>query len=216
MPDCWCEAVRYGSLFRQPLNVFTNAVILLVALYILLISRNDTNRLFSRLYALGCLITGLGSMFFHASLSHIGQWTDMVGMYFIACFLILYNFSRLKDWSNRVFLQIFVATVTIFSGLVYVLPEANDILFFVVVLSLVFSTVYAQRKLKPEIKTRYLVAAIVAYYTGSAFWILDQRETFCEPASWFQGHAIWHALSGLATVWVYAYFRSEKNSRLIA
>ena len=44
-------------------------------------------------------------------------------------------------------------------------------------------------------------------------WILDFTRTVCAPASWLQGHAVWHILGAAAAWYLFRYYSelSEKN-----
>ena len=220
MPDCWCEAVRYGDWIRQPMNTWTNVFYILIALYIIRLARNNVsdrneltrNQSFSYLFAFGCILTGLGSMFFHASLTYFGNWIDIMGMYFIAVFLILYNYSRIYHLTLQKMMIWYTSLILFFGVLIYMKAEINNVLFGFVVLGFVISAVVVQRKLKTKSKTIYLWLAIISYYTGSTFWILDKEGILCAPNSWMQGHALWHILSGTAVLLIYHYFRSEEKA----
>jgi len=219
MPNCWCEAVRYGDWIRQPMNTWSNIFIILVAFYIIRLARkevSDQNELtrnpaYSNLFAFGCILTGLGSMFFHASLTYIGNWIDIMGMYFIAIFLILYNYSRIYHLTLSKMIGWYTGLIAFFGVLIYKMAEINNVLFGFVILGFVISAVIVQRKLKSKTKSTYLWLAIISYYTASAFWILDKEGYLCAPDSWMQGHALWHILSGTAVLLIYLYFRSEEE-----
>jgi hypothetical protein len=101
--------------------------------------------------------------------------------------------------------------VTFFALLMYFFPEVNDVLFGVLILGFVVFVVFTQRRLKTKIQHWYIIVGVVAYYTGSTFWVLDKELKLCVPQSLWQGHAAWHLLSATATLFVYLYFRSEKQ-----
>ena len=168
------------------------------------------NPAYSNLFAFGCILTGLGSMFFHASLTYIGNWIDIMGMYFIAIFLILYNYSRLYHLTLSKMIGWYTGLILFFGVLIYKMAEINNVLFGFVILGFVISSVVIQKKLKTNSKAIYLWLAIISYYTGSTFWLLDKNGTLCMPDSWMQGHALWHILSGTAVLLIYLYFRSEQ------
>lgn len=218
MPNCWCEAARYGDWIRQPMNTWSNLFIILVAIFIVRLARNEVsdrneltrNPAYSNLFAFGCILTGLGSMFFHASLTYIGNWIDIMGMYFIAIFLILYNYLRLYHLTLSKMIGWYTGLISFFGVLIYKMAEINNVLFGFVILGFVISAVIVQKKLKSKSKSIYLWLAIISYYTGSTFWLLDKNGTLCVPNSWMQGHALWHILSGTAVLLIYLYFRSEQ------
>jgi hypothetical protein len=52
---------------------------------------------------------GLGSAFYHASLTFAGQFFDVMGMYLLASFILLYNISRVSAFSRRKFVSAYLA-----------------------------------------------------------------------------------------------------------
>src|SRR5688572_1265269 len=99
MPDrCFCEAVR-SQLIRQPANAASGLAFAGVALLVLFAGVPDSSgaslsrlNLFAAhpvyliLYAGAALLIGLGTVFYHASLTFWGQTADVLGMYLIATF----------------------------------------------------------------------------------------------------------------------------------
>jgi len=221
MPDdCFCEALRYGEWIRQPSNTWSNLGFIVVAILILvLLSRNkgDTrNRLLafpslSWLFAFSCLLTGVGSFFYHASFTFIGQWFDVMGMYFSITFFLIYNIDRLYDLKPvKVYLAYF--GVNVFLGLcLYYIPEARRYLFATFVILLVISIFYSQWKLRTSIKTKYIWWSILSFGVAYLLWILDLRHIICAPNSLWQLHAVWHLLSAAAALFIYLYYFSEEG-----
>eukprot|EP01094_Clydonella_sp_ATCC50884_P001324 TRINITY_DN109_c0_g1_i3.p1 TRINITY_DN109_c0_g1~~TRINITY_DN109_c0_g1_i3.p1 ORF type:complete len:183 (+),score=58.84 TRINITY_DN109_c0_g1_i3:139-687(+) len=88
MPDdCFCEAPRLNTLIRQPANTWSNLAFVVVALYVLSLGRYGRtfrsspppSPLFAKMsvcFAVGCVIEGMGSFFYHQSLTYAGQWFD--------------------------------------------------------------------------------------------------------------------------------------------
>ena len=40
---------------------------------------------------------------------------------------------------------------------------------------------------------------------------LDVKKIGCDPLSIFQGHALWHLLTGMGGYFMYLFYRSEKS-----
>ncbi len=219
--DCFCEAVRYGEWIRQPADTWSNLAFILISIVIVWMvyyrKPGWSNTLvqhpsYSWLFALASFLTGVGSFYYHASLTFISQWFDVMGMYFSVTFFIIYNLDRLyKIGPAKVFILYFA--VNIFLGVLLVtIPEARRYLFGSFMLLLLVSVYYSQSKLKTEIRTTYLYLAIACFAVAFGLWILDIKKIVCTPDSLFQLHAIWHCLSALSGFLIYMYYRSEKSN----
>jgi len=221
MPDdCFCEALRYGEWIRQPSNTWSNLGFIAVAfLIIVLIARcrgDARNRLINYpslawLFAFGCLLTGAGSFFYHASFTFIGQWFDVMGMYFSITFFLVYNLDRLYDLRpTRFFITYFMLNALLGLALL-AMPEARRYLFATCVLLMVISTFYAQWKLNTPIKAKYLLWSILSFGTAYFLWVLDLKHIVCEPYSPWQLHSLWHLLSATSALFIFLYFFSEQE-----
>lgn len=94
MPDfCFCEAVRHGTLLRQPTNTWTNVPFAalgaaVIGRYSFLPRRALPLEVwqapgfaaFALLFGASCVLLGASSFFYHASLTFYGQWLDNMGM----------------------------------------------------------------------------------------------------------------------------------------
>merc|ERR1712000_363416 len=129
MPDqCFCERVRDGVSIRQPANAWSNYTFVLVGLIAILDSlsklpNNPTgrplmgaSRFYRFLFGFSVVLVGFGSLMYHASMTFVGQWFDVMGMYFIVVFSILYNIlllvakpnSSLSRYSGLIFTSLFI------------------------------------------------------------------------------------------------------------
>lgn len=218
--DCFCEALRYGEWIRQPANTWSNLGFIAVAiLIVILVSRsngNARNRLIiypslSWLFAFGILLTGVGSFFYHASFTFVGQWFDVMGMYFSITFFLIYNFDRLHNLKpGKVYLAYFAMNGLLGLAL-YVIPEARRYLFATCVLLMVASIFYTQWKLKTPIKTKYIIWSIVSFVVAYVLWVLDLKHIVCEPNSLWQLHSVWHLLGAVSAMFIYLYYFSEES-----
>ena len=124
LPDaCFCEAIGNGTIV-QPINTWSNLAFVWVGAWVLgdlrLKSKADSENTLKRvstrfvyqqpnsfggpmhMFGIACIAIGLGSWFYHASLSFVGQWFDVMSMYLLGVYMMLHAAARLNvDWSFR-------------------------------------------------------------------------------------------------------------------
>ncbi|MBI2521046.1 MAG: ceramidase domain-containing protein [Bdellovibrio sp.] len=224
MPDhCFCEAVRFGELIRQPSNTWSNLSFVLVAsvLIVQIAKTNDSknklirHKFLSYLYALSCLLVGLGSFFFHASLTFVGQWVDVLGMYLAITFFGLYNIFRIFDWKVRSFVVTFFFINSVLSYVLYAHAWSRRYLFALFVVLLIFSIWYSNTKIKSMLSNRILYQSIACFMLGVMIWILDITKVICDPYLVLQGHSLWHFLTALASYLIFRYYLSESHAQTV-
>src|ERR1035437_241788 len=121
LPDCWCEAARTGSWVLEPVNTWTNLFFFLSGVFFIFTAqklttktnRLNSNPLFPRLYGFAMIFVGLGSFFYHASQTFVGQWFDCFGMYLVSMFYIFYNFYRINWIQEKLFLAYYILSCII-------------------------------------------------------------------------------------------------------
>ena len=117
MPNrCFCERIRAGAI-RQPVNTWSNLAFILVGLLVVGVAAGDvchasssgasnpmrTRFVYPAVYGIATILIGTGSMFYHASLAFAGQVVDVISMYLLTSFMLLYNLSRMRRIGNRAF-----------------------------------------------------------------------------------------------------------------
>lgn len=240
--ECFCEEFKKSDVLkgasgvRQPVNTWFNlyaiATSFVVALFVYLdrekfasggtaapnLIRSDTY--VPDLYIFAVLFLGLGSMWFHASLTAWGGILDGVSMYVYAAFLCFYSIRRL--WDSPLFFWIgYAATIVLFT----VLHAFQDDLLpsfvligILVVAYLVFEVIIwitSGKVMLGETKTVLLwLSAVVAILAATFFWWASHTDQFmCDPKSWFQPHGLlWHPLAGVMAVLLYFYWREADDT----
>lgn len=216
--NCFCEAIHPGAI-AQPANTWSSFGFVLIGLLVIRQSGEDVRRrslnsmagrrAFPLLYGITLIMIGLGSAFYHASLTFAGQFFDVMGMYLLASFILLYNISRVSLLSGQ---QFVLAYLTLNSILAYVLlqhPALRRYIFGMIVLAALVPECRVRAQKQPQINGAFLHAAWWTLVAAFVIWILDITKILCNPNSWMQGHALWHLLGAIAAGWLYLYYRSE-------
>ena len=111
MPDhCFCEHIGAGTI-RQWANSWSCVAFVAVAVWILWKSWSGQSHLrpvYTTVYAWCIAFLGFGSFYYHASLTFFWQWFDMMGMYLVCTYLVLYRVSRWRQWPAWVWLLSFL------------------------------------------------------------------------------------------------------------
>lgn len=208
--DCFCEALHEG-LVRQPANTWSSLAFLLVALW-------AAARLFRRkgpraaslppaeaaLFVGSLALVGLGSAFYHASLTFPGQVLDVSGMYLVATFILLHRLGPRFGASPLSSVAGFVLANAALMAAQVTAPSLRRIVFGVLLVAALIVEWRSSRAGR-----RWLAAGAGVMVLAFAIWIVDRQRLACEPASLIQGHALWHLLGALASACLYRGYEDE-------
>ncbi len=215
---CSCEPARQ-ALIVTPLNTITNLAYILVGMLILSTARSNTEPSaglmrrqagYARLMGVAFIALGLGSGFFHASWTLIGQWLDSLGMYLITAFMLLFALIRLRPFSGKLFGVLYAVLCAMLGALWFAAPDARRTIFMVVLIAallLEFSLLIMRR---PSIQIKLLLAGLALFIFSDRLRAWDMQDWICRPESWLQPHAIYHLLSAGALGLLYLYYQSER------
>jgi hypothetical protein len=221
LPDCWCEMPRYGHAILEPTNTWTNMAMVMVGFFVLyqgtqrekLPSEHPLRRTpsFFTMFALAMIILGLGSFWFHASLTFLGQWTDNVGMYFVSNFFLVYQLDRVYRWTSQKTWSIYLLVTLPFIALAYFMPETRRSIFAVSLVAAILATIYSAKKVPALMNKKLLYGAAASYLFAQTWWLLDKYKIICDPTHWFNGHGVWHIFVGVACYSFFLYLKSERS-----
>ncbi len=201
---CFCEHIGDG-LLRQPINAISSLAFVLAGFLMISRRRPELN-----LLGFAAIITGLGSAFYHASLSFAGQFFDVLGMHMVAIFMIIYafRFNKKLDFSKTLWI---FAVATIFLGVIlWTAPEVRRYLFTgLIIVGILFEFFLAIRK--KSLNCRYLISGILVMAIGQLIWQLDNSGVVCYPDSLFQGHGLWHILGAAALYLLFIHYIGSKS-----
>jgi hypothetical protein len=225
MPDrCFCERIHPGVI-RQPINTWTNLGFVLAGIVVLATAVYDftlapdkchtnpmqTQWIYPIIFGFAAILIGIGSFFYHLSLAFIGQVVDVLAMYWLTSFIMLYNMSRIRRMKEGVFAILYVV-LNVGAGYASIRwPVLRRYIFCGFLLLLLISEFVVCVKRHHKLNKAYLWAAIVSLVLGCTFWLLDIFRVICLPDSLLQAHALWHIFMALAIGLVFFYFRSEQS-----
>lgn len=216
MPDgCFCEAVRSGWL-RQPSNVISSLAFCVVAALVVLgrgaPAGGSDDREDRYLFWVTATFIGLGSSFFHASLTFVGQTFDLLGMYLLATLLLLWSARRRLAWTSSQRVAVYVLGNIVLLAILIVWPALRRYVF----AALVAGVLLAERSNRSTdgalTSRKYLLMSVGLLLAGFLIWILDLTKILCDPGSVLQGHAAWHLLGAGAALMAYAHYHQRPRA----
>lgn len=233
---CFCEAYNIEDVenhapgVRQKVNTWFNLYAIITSLVVACFVYSDrrgrsvgagrnlmkSGTWVPDLYIFAVLFLGLGSMWFHASLTAWGSVLDGASMYVYAAFLVFYSIRRI--WNSALFFWLgYPTTVVIFTSLHKVVPDSFYSIMVLVLAYLVveiFIWVKTGKVMQGKIKTVLLwMFSVVSILAATFFWWFSQTGRFmCDSESLFQPHGmLWHPLAGLMAVLLYFYWRDADD-----
>lgn len=220
----YCEFNHTERFFHQPINTYSNLAYFFLGVFILLVAQNDTknqhsprlNRLerfplLSAFTGLCFVYLGLGSAFFHASLTYAGQRVDMNGTYAVlialagtAVYHVLHKI-RFAVIGKTVWTLVLLALIGAFLKLWAIIPSSRLVPGLILLLTALMVVNYIQFR-----RERSILLVIMSFaLTIIAIKIrtMDVQKINCDPHSFIQGHAFWHVLTALSSFCSYSFFR---------
>ena len=242
LDHCYCETIQYDALVRQPSNTWSNLSLVISGLYIIYTLENAKNsssdkisdksnpmlslNAYSLTFSYITIFIGIGSFYFHGSMTMWGGLLDLIAMNMFITFIILYDLTRLTNISEKLCVIIFIGLNTLFAILSW-LPDIGRHIFSALII-ICFSLealislsdgkiiVKLGRSLGIEMKPitrdfKYLLLVALTFGVSTLIWNLSKDGgPCCDPATIWQGHSFWHLGVGLASFIIFKYLQTEK------
>jgi hypothetical protein len=188
--NCFCERPR-DEPFRQPSNTWSNVAY--VAVGGVLLGAGSVEAI---AFGVLCVLLGIGSAWFHATLTFRGEWLDVWSMYVLMGFLIARRLRHAALIGVTGQLIVFGALSslgtwieTYIPGRVY--PFASYVVLFAGISAATWRTT-------PFDERRRFLGGLACFLSALTIWYLDRARLVCAPMSTWQGHAVWHALCAVS------------------
>jgi len=215
---CFCEFPRPGALVVQPAATWSSFAYVLVG-WLMIGSAGSRGAggtasamppLAMRTLGVTAIVVGVGSALMHATLTLWGQFLDVVGMYLIGSFELVWALARWRRIRERRAILLYGALCAVLVAALLAMPEIRRWLFAVLLLVAIVVELVFARPLRPGVRVRLFLAGLLTMAVAFAIWVLDQNGVVCAPHSLLQGHALWHLLGALSLWLLFAYYRSER------
>jgi len=235
----YSERVRLDCLIRTPANTWSNLAYIAVGLYCIVLVRIDLDRIphpsdgyllatpvFGAFFGSGCILLGICSGFFHASLTRIAQHADVSAMFTPLLVLVGLNCGRLFPSVSIGTSQRPIATWPLWIMLVVITNillciykwsfSSRTVLEILILLIGGFGFLDFIRqdfrfRISVFMKIRWLVVSGLLLAVAVVCRQLDVARRFTNPDSLIQGHALWHLFTAMALASMYWYYRHEER-----
>lgn len=178
---------------QQPLNSWSNLGFVFVG-FLAALPRPHPGSL---LFGLSCVVLGIGSFLFHASVTYELQWLDVVGMYFVEVSILAWAVHCTWGTPYRRLLPVVVAADLLLAAFKWQLSTTLVLTLLGACIAMFMSK--HVRRGRRSLRAAWLPGVLfaIAYVVRG----LDVQKVLCTPDSLlFQGHALWHLLCA-AAVW---------------
>ena len=215
------ELVDPDATIRQPWNAFSSLYYVFVGVFLICLPYTKktpelsitSSKMLRVLYGISIIVTGLGSCFMHMSCTFIGQIFDVVGMYLVSVFIVMYALRSLPKYSVKLFSILYVViNAVLLYALIYAPNLRRNLFLALILIGLVLE--FALNRKKKGFNFDMLLAAASSLALAYIFWQLDNsvRGMFFPQVGWFQGHHFWHLLGATACGVIYMHY--SRNFRI--
>ena len=211
---CFCESASAHSPIRQTANTFSSLAFVFSGALVMTRPKITSRmpHVYSVVMGLSIITIGVGSAFYHASLTFIGQFFDVFGMFLLAAFMLVYAWERIWNLRLTTTLGLYLAINLFLSWLQIAIPDTRRYVFAIVLIVALLFEYYLRLKAKPQIEARWLSFGIGLLAGAYMIWILDNTRTVCFEYSLIQGHAVWHILGAVSVLFLHRYYMSEAQN----
>ena len=189
--NCYCEPI-HAQFVRQTVATESNLGFLVVGLAtaVGLFDGRDRRRWIASAFV---LVTAFGSTFYHASLTRLGDWADLMGTFGLV--VLFGSLSAWRRWpTERVPIAAAAAVALALGGVqMVVAPSLQQVMLGVLV---VIAGWLEARAPAPRGSRIWLWAGLASFAIGGAVWLGSSAGLLpCWPDAPMTWHGLWHLLA---------------------
>lgn len=191
---------------KQPGNTWSNIGYLAIGYWIWKRAKRDgvSN---VRMLAIAAGMTGMGSVFFHASGTMWAEASDLLGMFLGTEALTSLNVRRWLGTTWGTTWAIFILLSLALLGTAGAFPDSER---WIYALSgpCCWIELWLYFRDRPKTNYRPYLYAWIVMGLATLFWWMDIARILCSPTNHlFSGHAAWHLLSAAGFYFLYLFYR---------
>ncbi len=191
---------------RQPANTWSNLAIVWIGLYLIRRGRTDSSES-DALLGMTAVLVGICSAVCHASGIPLLSFLDVTSIFLFMNFLIAMLLVKAKILPPQ-FGFGFTGIAFLISLLMQLVLGKLQIILLIAYVSLAFFIEIFTSGRGLGFRRHNLWAAVISLSAGIGALALDYTKTACVPdRHFFQFHALWHVLSGVAIYFIATYLR---------
>jgi hypothetical protein len=205
--ECFCEAVRSTGL-AQPVNTLTSLAFVALGVWVVAggvppgAAADRSTRGLGRAVGVVLVLLGVGSAWYHGTLTFVGQVLDVQGMYLLGTLTLVMALVRRGHLPLRLAAGSVLTASAVLLAVQVAVPDSRRVLFGLVLLPGVLLETRRRTTGRPWrssalVPMRVGLVVLAIAYTA---WVLDDTGRWCWPTSPWQGHGLWHVLTAVAAV----------------
>jgi hypothetical protein len=155
------------------------------------------------------IVIGIFSGIYDASFKFNAQILDLLAMFSLVNFLLVFNLYKLKIINKLGALILALVFELIYlAGILSLEGSSGRIIFGLFVVGVILSEfVIFKKRLISNFK--YFLIALITFLIGFGIWTLDASQLLCSPIEWLNGRAIYHYITAITIYYLYLHNRKK-------
>lgn len=199
----YCEEAQ-DAIIARPGYFVSNFAYIFIGVYLL--AQRDK---FAKILGILSIAVGFFSGMYDASFRFNAQILDLMGMFGLVIFLLMYNFYKLKLIRKLYALITGMLLLLGYLVSIIVIEGQSGRWLFGVSLVLIIITEYLLYKRQVIGYYKYFVIALVMFLIGFMIWSFDALEILCSPIKYLNGRAIFHCITAVSILYLYLHKREN-------